>query len=232
MKGLGKLLACIAMGVMLALPAWSIPIPETQRVTVNGVTWAQPNLFGGTWGEFNAQCPDGPCASGSLLESWDMTGWTWGGPEDVAALLNYYLANAGVAGSDLLDPANLNDSFVTVQAAPAPWITAIAKDFRRTGYDHTAGYYLWGWVAQIPGQRYMVYAQSAPEFWQSTARSSSAASGNPDRTETGAWFFCTDACPPTESVAAPGVLQLVALALAALGWSRSRHARLLSGSPC
>lgn len=232
MKSILKSVSGCALAWLLTFPAWAIPIPDAQRITVNSVTWAQPNLFGGTWGKFNEQCPGGLCAVGSSLGTWDMTGWTWAGPEEVAALFNYYLANAGVAGSDLLDPLNLNDSFTAEGNAPAPWIAAIAKDFRPTGYDHTAGYYLWGWVAEFPGQRYLVDAQSSPSYWLSRARSSSSASARPDYVETGAWFFCTDECPPAESVAAPGALQLVVLAFAALGWCRSGRARQLSGGHC
>lgn len=223
MKVLGKLFACIAMALLLALPAWSIPIPDAQRVTVNGVTWAQADLFFRlTWGQINAQCPDGVCGSGSTLGQFDMAGWNWAGPDEVAALFNYYLANAGVGGSDLLDPANLDDAYITFGSAP--WVRAIANDFDRTAYDHMAGYYLWGWVAKFPGERYIIDFQYwGEEGFRKRAASSSSFSDRPEREEFGAWFFCTDDCPPSQVVAAPPMLPLVAIALAGLVLSRARR---------
>src|SRR5262245_9478435 len=126
MKAALKPFACGAFATLLALPAGAIPIPDTERVTVNGVTWLQPSLFIETWSDINAQCPDGVCGSGSTLgdvREWDMEGWTWAGPDEAAALFNYYLANAGVTGSDLLDPANLDDIYI--EAGRADWVDAI-----------------------------------------------------------------------------------------------------------
>lgn len=218
-----KYLAGCATGLLLALPAWAIPIPDAYRVTVNGITWAQPAIFLPTWGEVNAQCPDGVCANGSSLGQWDLTGWTWGGPDEVAALINYYLANAGVGGSDLLDPADLDDYYVVDYHAD--WIGAIAHDFFPTERDHTGGYYLWGWAATFPGQSYRVSVVHAGDESQSRAAAKSASGASP-YVRLGAWFYCTDDCPPSEEVAAPPVLPLIGLSLAGLVLSRSRR-----GSP-
>ncbi len=231
MKATVKFIVGCAVALLLTLPAWAIPISDADRVTVNGVTWAQPTLFFRlTWGEINAQCPDGVCGSGSIVHSWDMTGWTWAGPGEVAALFNYYLANAGIGGSDLLDPENLDDSYITYENAE--WIRAVVHDFRYTAYDHTGGYYLWGWVAEFPGERYMIDAlydweQGLP---RRRAASSSTASGRPDSVEFGAWFFCTDTCPPAQSVDAPPVLPLVALSLVGLVLGRMGRSGLAPGA--
>lgn len=233
MKAKLKFIAGCFIALLLALPAWAIPIPDTQRVTVDGVTWAQVNLFFRlTWDEIDAQCPDGVCASGSVLGPWHMAGWTWAGPEEAAALLNYYLANAGVGSSDLLDPSDLDDSYVTYDTRRAEWIKAIASDFRYTAYDHTGGYYLSGWVAKGPGQRYLVdfqYFDPVLDLYRNRAAASSAA--RPDQAGFGAWFYCADDCPPLQSIVAPPVLPLVAVALAVLALGRRRRTALLIPPP-
>jgi hypothetical protein len=219
MKSMLKSLAGCAMALLLALPAWAIPIPDANRVTVNGVTWAQPVKFLQSWDEINAQCPDGACTSGSSLGTWDMAGWTWGGPDEVTALINYYLTNTGVGGSDLLDPTNLTDSYIVNDYAT--WIGAIAHDFRPTDYDHTGGYYLRGWAAKFPGQLYLVDLVHAGDYSRSRAAAFSGSSSTA-RFGFGAWFYCTDDCPSSQAVAAPPILPLIALALAGLVWSRRR----------
>jgi hypothetical protein len=233
MYTIARFLASCALVHLLAVPAWAIPIPDTQRVLVNGATWAQVNIFVRlTWGDINAQCPGGVCASGSVLGQWDMSGWTWAGPEDTAALFNYYLANAGVGGSDLIDPANLDDSYTTFENRRADWIAAVRHDFNYTSYDHLGGYYLNGWVAEYPGERYLMdfqYFGPESELFRNRAAASSAFSARPDVVGFGAWFFCTDDCPSSQSVAAPPVLPLVVLAIFGLALSRRKYAGLAPG---
>jgi len=221
-------LAAGAVALSLVLPAWAMPIPEAHRVTVNGVTWAQLDLFPTlTWGQIDAQCPHGVCASGRVLGQMDMAAWTWAGPDEVAALFNYYLANAGVGGSDLLDPSNLDDAYEVYASWRTDWVKAVMQDFRYTAYDHQGGYYLHGWVAESPGQRYMIDLQSIGPDWElyrNRAAASSAWSARPQATAPGAWFFCADRCPPLAAVPAPSALPLFLLAFSGMLLSGVRRA--------
>jgi hypothetical protein len=94
------------------LKAVFTPIPGaiTDTITVNGVEWAQPDLFTNlSWGEINQLCPiaeGGVCKKAvyeeDRLNGYDMEGWTWASMDDVNGLFNYFLASAGVTGDDLL----------------------------------------------------------------------------------------------------------------------------------
>jgi hypothetical protein len=85
-------------------------IVDADIVKVNGREWAQPDLFTSlSWGEINQLCPiaeGGVCKKAvyeeDRLKGYDMEGWTWASIADVNGLFNYFLADNGVTGEDLL----------------------------------------------------------------------------------------------------------------------------------
>ena len=170
--------------------------PITDSVIVDGKEWAQPKLFlGVSWNEINAQCPAGVCSIGSTLHGHDLTGWTWAGPAEVSALVNYYLSNAGVSGSDLLDPADLDDSYSEYSIGNTSWFTAFTDDFDIFLLHRDGSIYFRGFAAEFTGQRYLLVRQwdefIPPYNYRFTASASSSLNTQPDHTntETGAWFY-------------------------------------------
>jgi hypothetical protein len=94
------------------------PIHAKDTVTVNGRTWAQPDLFikATSTEEIEAVCPRGVCEGD--LRGYDLTGWTWASVEDVNALFNYYI------GSDALGPGPSTYS----EPEGSPWVDAFFAD--------------------------------------------------------------------------------------------------------
>ena len=67
------------------------PITGNDIVTADGKEWAQPDLFTSiSWNQMNTACPFGACKAGAILNGKDLTGWTWAGFGDVAALYNSF----------------------------------------------------------------------------------------------------------------------------------------------
>ena len=59
------------------MPRFTKASPITDTVTVNGLEWAQVDLFLDVpWAEINAACPLGSCSNGAVLNDYDMTGWS------------------------------------------------------------------------------------------------------------------------------------------------------------
>lgn len=225
----GRTITACLVASLVGMPAHAKLISDTYRVTVNGTTWAQPLVFHHvSWNDINAQCPSGVCASGGPI-GLDMTGWTWAGPTDVSALFNFYLSNAGVVGSDLLNAADVDDSYtVQTSGVRADWFSAFNDDFFPTYRDHLDSTYIWGWVADVIGQRYgmqsTIYTLPISDFIN-VAEASSDWSAKPDTHHpfNGAWFYCTNDCPSSEPVPAPPVLILIAIAIVGLGMSRRKR---------
>ena len=210
--------------------AHAMPISEADRLSVNGTTWAQADLFRLTWNDINDQCPGGVCAEGSTLNGYDMGGWIWAAPDNVSALFNYYLEASGVMGSDLLDPSQPEDSYVEFTSGHASWIEAISDDFRYTSYDHTGGYYLNGWASQFEGRRYgmdAVYWNEEPDIYRN--RASSSVRTDPGSLLFGAWFYCTDNCPDSQPVSLPSTPLLITVAFIALGMNRRKKGQAQLG---
>jgi hypothetical protein len=59
------------------------------RITVNGKTWYQPDLFLGiTQSEIEAVCPGVICEG--VINGYNLTGWAWATNQEVIDLLEYY----------------------------------------------------------------------------------------------------------------------------------------------
>lgn len=84
--------------VVFAWTGSAVAVPITDTVTVQGLQWAQPDLFLElTWNDVNAVCPGGVCGSQSL-KGYEMSGWSWATIDDMNKLFNYYI------GYDALGP--------------------------------------------------------------------------------------------------------------------------------
>lgn len=60
-----------------------------EYIAADGKIWFQPDQFiGETWDSINAVCAGGPC--NGVVAGYDMNGWTWATPADVASLANHY----------------------------------------------------------------------------------------------------------------------------------------------
>jgi hypothetical protein len=70
-----------------ALPTGPITGPTGNMQEVDGIYWAQPNLFKPlSWNDINTVCPSGLCAG--TLKNHDMTGWNWASTGDMNGMLN------------------------------------------------------------------------------------------------------------------------------------------------
>lgn len=86
------------LAVVVSQTSWAVPI--TDIVVVDGREWAQVNLFtNNTWNTVNSQCPAGTCSPGSILNGYDLEGWTWASIYDVQALFNAYTGQTTPAPS-------------------------------------------------------------------------------------------------------------------------------------
>ncbi|GAB5449994.1 MAG: hypothetical protein Hals2KO_03220 [Halioglobus sp.] len=105
---MGRFLASVThrlapMGLLLLGGCWCLaatagPISAADTVEVDGMVWAQPDLFLDlTWNEINAVCAGGTCGSGTLAGN-DMAGWSWATVDEMNDLFNQYI------GSDELGP--------------------------------------------------------------------------------------------------------------------------------
>lgn len=73
--------------VFYLMPLFKPASAITDTVTVDGLEWAQVDLFLGlSWNEINAACPSGTCASGAVLNGYDMSGWMWATLTEVGGL--------------------------------------------------------------------------------------------------------------------------------------------------
>lgn len=69
------------------LPRFKAATPITDTISVESLEWAQVDLFlDATWAEMNTACPLGTCASGAVLNGYDMTGWTWATLTEIGGL--------------------------------------------------------------------------------------------------------------------------------------------------
>jgi hypothetical protein len=90
-------------------------LPITDTVTANGKEWAQVELFYNlSWDEIDAVCASNPCVEGSVLNGYNMTGWTWASNSDFVDLLNSYGINP-----PLVTPAN--GGSIAYTTAPQGW---------------------------------------------------------------------------------------------------------------
>ncbi len=229
-----------------ALPSAASPIPASQTVEVNGVTWAQVDIFSNLkWVDINAACPadaGGVCKPGSTLHGLDMEGWTWASVDSLNIMFNYYLAKYGVPSWELLNgpsgyyksngywtPALLSAGFRPTQTVdmppPAIFDFRVVSGLLRDSQPNPAYAYS-GAANQSP-------LHNDPRKFGSTM----ATNGSPLKTESspyvGAWFFqapatlaagLTSSGLPPLAAPIPLVVPVVsALTLAGIGGWRLRR---------
>ncbi|MEZ5570727.1 MAG: hypothetical protein R3E64_01785 [Halioglobus sp.] len=188
-------------------------VPITDTVTVEGLEWAQVDLFKGlSWSSINVVCPAGVCGSGTL-SGYDMAGWSWATVDDMNKLFNHYI------GFEALGPG---PSFWWPPGSDFTASTAFFGDgWRQTGYffgefteglvsDYDAGAPVMGRVTEfgVPGDRISTDDKNI--------------GGTLDRLFVGAWFFREE---ENNTVSSPATLTLTALGLSALGFSRRKRLR-------
>lgn len=82
--------------LLLAFTGWcgtasASQIQAADIVSVDGVEWAQPDLFLDlTWDDTNAVCPGGVCAN-QTLNGHDVGGWSWANVDDMNQFFNHYI---------------------------------------------------------------------------------------------------------------------------------------------
>jgi hypothetical protein len=140
------LIASSATFYMMPIFEEATPIADT--IIVNGIRWAQVDLFTNlSWAQINAVCPAGVCAG--LLNGHNMTGWTWASVEDINALFNHYI------GSDALDSntgyysgggwdswwanAFRNDGWRGYMLSPEPQVLYLTQGWLRDKYNAQDG---------------------------------------------------------------------------------------------
>jgi hypothetical protein len=123
---------------------WFYRLNESSNTVIRGNReWLQPAAFTNlSWNDISAVCPAGECSGN--LNGIDLNGWTWASVDQVNALFNSYLADAGVSGSDLLGPGA--DSYTE---ASSTWGAAFNGDFEDTKPD--VGAVVWeAWTSSAP----------------------------------------------------------------------------------
>jgi hypothetical protein len=146
--------ACIALFLFVTAEL-SLAMPITDTVVVDGIEWAQVDLFNGvSWSELNAVCPAGACGSGSINDL-SLAGWTWASMEDVNLLFNYYLQGAGVSGSNLLGPGP-----DTYSERGADWDDDFISAGWRSTYAFEPPYFVAGITSDSPLDPLEVYVGS------------------------------------------------------------------------
>lgn len=123
-----NLLSIFTLFLLLrAVSVTAMPIDPGNTVVVDGVQWAQVDLFSElSWNDIQSVCPGGVCGAGTL-NGYAMSGWQLASVEEVNGLFNFYLSAAGVPDADLLGPGP--DQFWGAEGA---WAEQILIDFRPT----------------------------------------------------------------------------------------------------
>jgi hypothetical protein len=162
-----------------ASSAPAAPIPDTDTVTVDGMVWAQSDLFTNlSWDDINDVCPLGECTGGVTLNGYDMTDWFWASPDDVNALFNFYI------GSDDMGPGPSSNSDIFDDSASAFFL-----DEWRPTTDDGMQTETRGWLNQLSdnSEAYQGSARTETDYsYLSTSQDLSQATGTADA---GAWFY-------------------------------------------
>lgn len=204
-KLIGRNLVVFA-ALIWAVKISAMPITGSDIVNVNGVEWAQVDLFTNlSWLDVSAVCPGGICTNSDTLNGFDVEGWVWAASEEVVSLFNNYI------GSPALGPA---PSFYF--EAESSWGPAFFSDGWRATANIFGGPSVSGITSQAtsPGAAYLAtFIDRNPG---STAQDLVSVSdvlhiATPER---GAWLYRPAAVP------VPATLSLVGLALLGFAWTR------------
>jgi hypothetical protein len=203
-----------------ALPTSPTTGPTGNMQEIDGIYWAQPNLFKLlSWNDINTVCPSGLCAG--TLKSHDMTGWNWASTGDMNGMLNTLTQGlteiGGLAQSKTsVTLAEINmifDVFSYVDSGPSPWYQIIGLTSSRYEDDATLGTY-----AQF--QKWPTHAtHNKIRTGRSISESSNHSGGG-----YGAWFYYGDVSPSgiAASAAVPEPSTLAIFALGLLGLASRR----------
>ncbi|MBK6511261.1 MAG: hypothetical protein IPG64_23275 [Haliea sp.] len=204
--------------VLLVLTAWAgaaAAVPITDIVTADGKEWAQVELFKKlSWLDVSSQCPvlNDVCNSGSSLNGFDLTGWTWATTTDINLLFNVYLVAAGYSGDDLLGGG---PDALSVNLPGMDFTLGVFADFRLTLSNNSisqVGGWLRGDINESTARqgRIVKLTGSVHAIRASTTEQYDLVNPSP---ASGAWFLRRTAVPT------PATLPLLCLGLATIGYS-------------
>ena len=183
--------------------AGAASIGSADIVTVNGIEWAQVDLFIDlSWSQINLACPGGVCAGTTQLNGFDMTGWTWATAQEVGDELFSEISPhpAGIA------------QYTEENSLWAP-ATFDIVGFRPT-FENQVFRYVFGYSSQeYPLDTTTVYfpfIQTAKTLTGTLDIADTSARGNKTdvQDDLGAWFF-----RPAAPVPEPSTMLLLVIAL-------------------
>jgi hypothetical protein len=95
----------------------------TDFTTINGNDWARADAFTFlSWSDINDKCSGVQCADGSVLNDYDMTGWSWASKSELNALFDYVTK----------DYATTYDTSQTIYESNSLWAPALIEIFGAT----------------------------------------------------------------------------------------------------
>ena len=110
------------------MPVFVPSPPITDTVAVNGLLWAQADLFANlSWNEIDAVCPEPEGLCNGFLNGYDISGWIWASIDDVFDLLR------SLGHPPLTYPPASQYGEVSSDWAPAFYNAGFRKTFESAG---------------------------------------------------------------------------------------------------